>query len=64
MAQNYRDPTFDIVAAREAAAQREADKKIEQARREAERRADPRYTAMRRRKIARLVKRAMSGIRK
>lgn len=61
MTQTYRDPTFEEVAAREARTQRAAKLAAEQAARAAERRADPNYTAMRRRKIARLVKRVKLG---
>lgn len=57
----YRDPTFDEVAAREAAAQRQAAREKLGAERLAARRADPNYTAQRRRKIARLTKLAMAG---
>ena len=59
--QSYRDPTFEEVAAREAAAQRKAAREQLTAERLAARRADPNYTAMRRRKIARLTKWALAG---
>ncbi|NHR08391.1 hypothetical protein HA052_24675 [Chromobacterium haemolyticum] len=62
MAQTYRDPTFDEVAAREASAQRAEALAAERAARAAERRADPAYTAMRRRKIARILKRVKLGL--
>lgn len=61
MTQTYRDPTFEEVAAREAAALRTAAWLAEKAARLAQRRADPGYRAMRRRKIARLLKLAKAG---
>lgn len=62
MTQTYRDPTFDEVAAREAASQRRAEHADLLAKRLAARRDDPAYRAMRRRKIKRLTRRAMLGL--
>ncbi|QOD81872.1 hypothetical protein [Chromobacterium haemolyticum] len=62
MTQTYRDPTFDEVAAREARAQRDAERAAERAEHLAKRRADPNYTAQRRRKIARVMKRVKLGL--
>ncbi|MCP1290914.1 hypothetical protein NK214_12010 [Chromobacterium sp. S0633] len=62
MAQTYRDPTFDEVAAREAREQKEAARDAERAAYAAARRAGPAYKAMRRRKIARLMRQVKLGL--
>lgn len=59
--QTYRDPTFDEVARREAAAQRHAAIEADQeARRRAWKESDE-YRRLRRQKIRRAVLRVMSG---
>ncbi|QKJ65257.1 hypothetical protein HQN60_00055 [Deefgea piscis] len=61
MANMYKDPTFDIVAGREAAAQRRQRLESEWQERQAVRRADPAYRAMKARRIQRLVRLALAG---
>lgn len=61
MAQTYRDPTFEEVAAREARALRDAVRSDERSERAKAKRMNPHYTEQRRRKIARLVRMVMVG---
>lgn len=61
MTSTYRDPTFEKVAAREAAAQRQTARECLQLKQAQARRESPAYTAQRRRKIARLTKWVLSG---
>lgn len=61
MAQTYRDPTFDAVAAREARAQRDQAAALRRQLELEQRRESPDYRARRRRKIQRMLRRAMAG---
>ncbi|PRP68594.1 hypothetical protein BUE93_21370 [Chromobacterium amazonense] len=61
MAQSYRDPTFDEVARREEADIRHAAWIAERARRAEEKRTDPQYRLIRRRRIRRLMKQVLRG---
>lgn len=57
----YKDPTFDVVAIREAREQRANQAKADWLARRIARRSDPAYRAMRRQRIQRLVRLVMSG---
>lgn len=62
MAQTYRDPTFEEAARREAAAQRDAVRQAEKAKREQAWKNSPEYRRMRRCKIKRLTAKALAGV--